>query len=74
MGGDTWTTLGRLTALVSANLLLYPVLLTACVPIFEFGRDGMTRMRRILGFWSFWVQSLERDLGADRIDNESIVI
>ena len=54
---ETLNTLGRLTGLVSANLLLYQVLLMARVPIFErgFGRDGITRMHRIVGFWSFWL-------------------
>ncbi len=51
------TTLGRITGLVSANLLLYQVLLMARIPLFErgFGRDGMTRMHRLVGFWSFWL-------------------
>ncbi|WP_251438510.1 ferric reductase-like transmembrane domain-containing protein [Microbacterium sp. USTB-Y] len=55
--GDTLTTLGRLTGLVSANLLLYQVLLMARVPVFErgFGRDGITRLHRLVGFWSFWL-------------------
>lgn len=54
---DTITTLGRITGLVSANLLLYQVLLMARIPVFErgFGRDGMTRMHRLVGFWSFWL-------------------
>ena len=54
---ETLTTLGRLTGLVSANLLLYQVLLMARVPLFErgFGRDGITRMHRLVGFWSFWL-------------------
>lgn len=54
---ETLNTLGRLTGLVSANLLLYQVLLMARVPIFErgFGREGITRMHRIVGFWSFWL-------------------
>ncbi|MGB4778973.1 ferric reductase-like transmembrane domain-containing protein, partial [Microbacterium sp.] len=53
--GETVTTLGRLTGLVSANLLLYQVLLMARVPLFErgFGHDGITRMHRLVGFWSF---------------------
>jgi len=57
LDGETVTTLGRLTGLLSANLLLYQVLLMARVPVFErgFGRDGMTRMHRIVGFWSFWL-------------------
>jgi predicted ferric reductase len=55
--GETLTTLGRITGLVSANLLLYQVLLMARVPLFErgFGRDGITRMHRLVGFWSFWL-------------------
>ncbi len=56
-GGEMLTTLGRLTGLVSANLLLYQVLLMARVPLFErgFGRDAITRMHRWVGFWSFWL-------------------
>jgi predicted ferric reductase len=54
---ETLTTLGRLTGLVSANLLLYQVLLMARIPLFEkgFGRDAITRMHRFVGFWSFWL-------------------
>ncbi|WP_314502553.1 ferredoxin reductase family protein [uncultured Microbacterium sp.] len=54
---ETLTALGRLTGLVSANLLLYQVLLMARIPLFEkgFGRDSMTRMHRFVGFWSFWL-------------------
>jgi len=54
---ETLTTIGRLTGLVSANLLLYQVLLMARIPLFErgFGRDSMTRMHRFVGFWSFWL-------------------
>ncbi|MGN6205400.1 ferredoxin reductase family protein [Humibacter sp.] len=54
---DTIDTLGRITGLVAANLLLYQVLLMARIPLFErgFGRDGMTRMHRLVGFWSFWL-------------------
>ncbi|TQJ30962.1 ferric reductase-like transmembrane domain-containing protein [Microbacterium sp. SLBN-146] len=46
---------GRLTGLVASNLLLYQVLLMARVPLFErgFGRDAITRMHRLVGFWSF---------------------
>lgn len=56
-GGETLTTLGRITGLVSVNLLLYQVLLMARVPLFErgFGRDAITRMHRWVGFWSFWL-------------------
>lgn len=54
---DALNSLGRLTGLVSANLLLYQVLLMARVPLFErgFGRDAITRMHRLVGFWSFWL-------------------
>jgi len=54
-GADTLNSLGRAAGLASANLLLYQVLLMARVPLFErgFGRDGITRMHRIVGFWSF---------------------
>ncbi|MBD7958703.1 ferric reductase-like transmembrane domain-containing protein [Microbacterium sp. Sa4CUA7] len=54
---QTLTTLGRLCGLVSANLLLYQVLLMARVPLFErgFGREAITRMHRFVGFWSFWM-------------------
>jgi predicted ferric reductase len=54
---DSLTTLGRVTGLVAANLLLLQVLLMARIPLFErgFGRDGMTRMHRLVGFWSFWL-------------------
>ncbi|WP_345802363.1 ferredoxin reductase family protein [Microbacterium sp. AZCO] len=57
LDGESITTLGRITGLVSANLLLYQVLLMARVPLFErgFGRDGITRMHRLVGFWSFWL-------------------
>jgi hypothetical protein len=57
MDADTLNTLGRITGLVSANLLLYQVLLMARVPLFEraFGRDAITRMHRWVGFWSFWL-------------------
>ncbi len=57
MGADSLTTLGRLTGLVSANLLLYQVLLMARIPLFErgFGRDGIARAHRRVGFWSFWM-------------------
>ena len=46
--------LGRLTGLVASNLLLYQVILLARIPLFErgFGRDGLTRMHRLVGFWS----------------------
>lgn len=57
MNAETLNTLGRLAGLVSANLLLYQVLLMARVPLFErgFGRDAITKMHRSVGFWSFWL-------------------
>jgi predicted ferric reductase len=57
LNAETLTTLGRLTGLVSANLLLYQVLLMARIPLFErgFGRDAITRLHRFVGFWSFWL-------------------
>ncbi len=56
-GPEALTSLGRLTGLVSSNLLLYQVLLMARVPLFEqaFGHDALTRMHRLTGFWSFWL-------------------
>ena len=56
-GTPMLTALGRLTGLVSANLLLYQVLLMARVPLFEkaFGHDTLTRGHRLTGFWSFWL-------------------
>jgi len=56
-GSDALNALGRLCGLTAANLLLYQVLLMARVPLFErgFGRDGITRMHRLVGFWSFWL-------------------
>ncbi len=55
--GAALTGAGRATGLVAANLLLYQVLLMARVPLFEngFGRDGITRAHRLVGFWSFWL-------------------
>ncbi|WP_187664276.1 MULTISPECIES: ferric reductase-like transmembrane domain-containing protein [unclassified Microbacterium] len=57
---ESVTTLGRLSGLVAANLLLYQVLLMAKVPLFErgFGREGITRFHRQVGFWSFWLMGL----------------
>ncbi|MBN7794266.1 ferredoxin reductase family protein [Microbacterium esteraromaticum] len=54
-GAETLNALGRLTGLVASNLLLLLVLLMARIPLFErgFGKDGMTRMHRLTGFWSF---------------------
>lgn len=56
---DALDSLGRLTGLVAAELLLLQVLLLAGVPLFErgFGRDGMIRAHRIVGMWSFGLLS-----------------
>ncbi len=54
---DALNSLGRIAGLVSANLLLYQVLLMARVPLFErgFGHDGIVRLHRVVGYWSFWL-------------------
>jgi predicted ferric reductase len=54
---DAVTTLGRLTGLVSANLLLIQVLLMARVPVVErsYGQDELARRHRLVGIWSFWL-------------------
>lgn len=51
------TSLGRLTGLVSANLLLVQVLLMARIPVVErvYGQDELARRHRLTGFWSFWL-------------------
>jgi predicted ferric reductase len=52
---DTFTSLGRLTGLVAADLLLVQVLLMARVPWIErsYGQDELARRHRLVGFWSF---------------------
>jgi predicted ferric reductase len=54
---DGLTSLGRLTGLVSANLLLIQVLLMARIPVVErtYGQDELARRHRLVGFWSFWL-------------------
>ena len=49
------TSLGRLTGLVAADLLLVQVLLMARVPTLEraFGQDELVRRHRLVGFTSF---------------------
>lgn len=49
------TTLGRLSGLVAADLLLVQVLLMARVPVVErsYGQDELARRHRLVGFWSF---------------------
>jgi len=55
LSGDGLTTLGRITGLVSADLLLIQVLLMARVPFVEraYGQDELARRHRLVGFWSF---------------------
>ena len=49
------TSVGRLTGLVAADLLLVQVLLMARVPVIErsYGQDELARRHRLVGFWSF---------------------
>ncbi len=49
------TSLGRLTGLVAADLLLVQVLLMARLPVLEaaFGQDRLARQHRLVGFTSF---------------------
>jgi predicted ferric reductase len=49
------TTLGRLTGMVSAQLLLVQVLLMARIPMVErsYGQDELVRRHRLVGLWSF---------------------
>jgi predicted ferric reductase len=49
------TSLGRLTGLVSADLLLVQVLLMARIPLVEraYGQDELARRHRLVGFASF---------------------
>ena len=53
--GSGTTSLGRLTGLVAADLLLVQVILMARVPLIErsWGRDQLTRGHRLVGLWSF---------------------
>jgi ferredoxin-NADP reductase/DMSO/TMAO reductase YedYZ heme-binding membrane subunit len=54
-GGDRLTSLGRLTGLLSAVLLLVQVVLMARVPWLErgYGQDRLARWHRLAGFASF---------------------
>jgi predicted ferric reductase len=53
--GAGLTSLGRLTGLVSADLLLVQVLLMARIPVIErsYGQDELARRHRLVGFTSF---------------------
>jgi ferredoxin-NADP reductase/DMSO/TMAO reductase YedYZ heme-binding membrane subunit len=55
LSADGLSALGRLTGLVSADLLLVQVLLMARIPFVEraFGQDDLARRHRLVGFWSF---------------------
>jgi predicted ferric reductase len=52
---EALTSLGRLSGLVSADLLLIQVFLMARVPLVErsYGQDELVRRHRLVGFWSF---------------------
>ncbi len=54
---SSMTTIGRLTGLISADLLLLQVLAMARVPFIErsIGQDRLTRWHRWVGFTSFWL-------------------
>lgn len=51
------TSLGRVTGLVSADLLLIQLFLIARVPVVErvYGQDELIARHRLVGFWSFWL-------------------
>jgi len=51
---DGLASLGRLSGLVAADLLLVQVLLMARVPVIErsYGQDELARRHRLVGFWS----------------------
>lgn len=52
--GTGLTSVGRLTGLVAADLLLVQVLLMARIPLVErvYGQDELARRHRLVGFWS----------------------
>jgi predicted ferric reductase len=52
---DLFTSLGRLSGLIAADLLLVQVFLMARVPMIErsYGQDELARRHRLTGFWSF---------------------
>ncbi len=57
---DGWTTFGRLSGLLAADLLLIQVLLMARIPFVEraYGQDELARRHRLVGFAGFslmWV-------------------
>jgi predicted ferric reductase len=54
---DGLTSLGRLSGLLCADLLLLQVLVMARIPWVEraFGQDWLARRHRLFGLWSFWL-------------------
>lgn len=58
--GGAASALGRLTGLISADLLLIQVLLMARIPLIEqvWGQDDLTRRHRLVGFISFWAMGV----------------
>jgi predicted ferric reductase len=56
-GASALSSIGRLTGLFSADLLLLQVLLMARIPLAEraFGQDRLARWHRWTGFTSFWL-------------------
>jgi predicted ferric reductase len=52
--GTGLTSVGRLTGLIAADLLLIQVLLMARIPVVEkvYGQDELARRHRLVGFWS----------------------
>ncbi|MEU8006089.1 ferredoxin reductase family protein [Catellatospora sp. NPDC049111] len=54
---DGLTSLGRLTGLLSADLMLLQVLMMARIPWVEraYGQDALARRHRWFGFTSFWL-------------------
>ena len=52
--GAALTSLGRLTGLLAADLLLVQVLLMARIPLVErsYGQDELARRHRLVGLWS----------------------
>ncbi|MEO3745455.1 ferredoxin reductase family protein [Plantactinospora sp. B5E13] len=56
-GATALTSLGRLTGLVAADLLLLQIFLMARVPWVEraYGQDRLLRWHRYVGFGSFWL-------------------
>ncbi|HEY2669177.1 MAG TPA: ferredoxin reductase family protein [Rugosimonospora sp.] len=58
-GPEAVTSLGRVTGLVAADLLLLQVFLMARLPWVErcFGQDRLVRWHRGAGLWSFWLMA-----------------